>query len=160
MHAKASTMHATTMPPPNHAAPNRSDRYVDAFAGSDERTYTIFQHLVGLASITSSGIPLIGLVATLIMWQIKKSQSPFLDDHGREAMNFQISLLIYTIAGSIVIGILGVITLGIGLVLFPVGGVFLIVLQLVGAIRGAMAANRGEYYRYPMTIRMLGEGRG
>ncbi|MCA9307494.1 MAG: DUF4870 domain-containing protein [Phycisphaerales bacterium] len=130
------------------------DRFVDDRATADERTYTIFQHLVGMANMVS-GVPLIGLIATLIMWQVKKSQSPYLDDHGREAMNFQISLLIYTIAGSIVIAILGVITLGVGLLLFPLGGVFLIVIQLIGCIRGAMAANRGEYYRYPMTIRVL-----
>jgi len=143
---------------PAYAMPQSNtnpDRFVDDLATPDERTYTTFQHLVGLLSLTSSGIPLLGLIATLIMWQIKKSQSPYLEDHGREAMNFQISLVIYAVGGAIAVALFGVLTLGLGWLLFPVGGLFLIVLQLVGSIRGAMAANRGEYYRYPMTIRVL-----
>ncbi len=135
------------------------DRFVDDRATADERTYCTFTHLVGLLSLTSSGIPLIGLIATLIMWQVKKSQSPFLDDHGREAMNFQISLVLWVFVGLLGALIFAISTLFLGVMLLPfLGGaglLFLNVLQVVGSIRGAMAANRGEYYRYPMTIRVL-----
>lgn len=146
---------------PSYAMPEpatSAERFHDALATADERTYTTFQHLVGLANLVS-GVPLIGLIATLIMWQVKKAQSPFLDDHGREAMNFQISLLIYTVAGVLAAVIFTIVTLGFGAVLVVplgiLGTIFLIVLQLVGCIRGAMFANRGEYYRYPMCIRVL-----
>lgn len=143
---------------PNPAATPRADRYRDDLATPDERTYATFQNLVGLANI-ASGIPLIGLIATLIMWQIKKAQSPFLDDHGREAMNFQISLVIYSVGGIIAAVLFGIITIGIGFVLFPflaiLGTAALVIIQLIGCIRGAIAANRGEYYRYPMTIRVI-----
>lgn len=147
---------ATAMP--NPAAQPRADRYRDDLATPDERTYATFQNLVGLANL-ASGIPLIGLIATLIMWQIKKAQSPFLDDHGREAMNFQISLVIYSVGGIIAAVLFGIITIGIGFVFFPflavLGTAALVIIQLIGCIRGAIAANRGEYYRYPMTIRVI-----
>jgi uncharacterized Tic20 family protein len=79
------------------------------------------------------------------MWLIKKDTSPFLDDHGRESVNFQISLLIYMILG-------GVLTLcGVGFIIM----VAVPVLGLVGSIMAAVAANRGEYFRYPATIRLI-----
>lgn len=114
----------------------------DREADSSDRTYTTFVHLAGLLSLVDLGVTgAAGLVATLVMWLIKKDESPFIDDHGRDAMNFQISCLIYAVAGI-------VLTLGIATLL-------VIGLRLWGNIRGALAANRGEYYRYPMTIRFL-----
>ncbi len=118
----------------------QTGRYVDDTAGNDQRTYAVFNHLVGLASMLE--FLFAGLIGALIMWQIKSKDSDFLDDHGREAVNFQISLLLYTVA-----------SFG---ALLPV----VMVLRLVGCIRGAMAANRGEYYRYPMCIRFLTEREG
>lgn len=136
-----------------------SDCLVDSSAGDDERGHTRLQHLAGLLNLCSSGIPFLGLIVTLILWQMKKTQSPFLDDHGRDAMNFQITLLIYTVAGSIVIGMLGWIPLIEREEVFKLGAAFLIVLQLIGNIRGAKAGYRGEYYRYPMTFRLIPEPR-
>jgi uncharacterized Tic20 family protein len=94
-------------------------------------------------------VPLAGLIGSAIMWKVKSDASPYLDDHGRDAVNFQISLLVYNIMFLILI----VPTLG----LSALGPIFTLVLALVGCIRGAMASNRGEYYRYPMTIRFLKE---
>lgn len=83
-------------------------------------------------------LSLVAIIAPIIMWNIKKDESPFLDDHGREAINFQISLIIY----SILIIPAGILTCGIGFIFFPVP-IY------------AIAANRGEFYRYPMTMRFL-----
>jgi hypothetical protein len=107
-------------------------------------------HLVGLLALTSVPVPVAGLIGTAIMWKIKGDTSPYLDDHGRDAVNFQLSLLLY----SVVLAILIIPTLG----LSTVGHIGTAVLSLVGCIRGAKASNRGEYYRYPMTIRFLKEG--
>lgn len=130
---------------------NRSGgaRCVDAGADSGVRTYGTFTHLVGLLSLADQAV--LGLIGTLIMWLIKRNESNFLDDHGREAMNFQISLLIYWV----LFGVLCIVTLGIAAVLTPLMLLFSVVLRLVGCIRGAMAANRGEFYRYPMCIRLI-----
>jgi uncharacterized Tic20 family protein len=115
----------------------KTGRYVDETSREDQRTYAIFTHLIGLASLLD--LFLAGLIGTVVMWQIKARESDFLDDHGREAVNFQLSLLLYSIA-----------SFG---VLIPV----VFVLRLIGCIRGAIAASRGEYYRYPMCIRFITE---
>ncbi len=130
----------------------------DDMATEAERTYSTFQHLVGLTSMVD-GMGFLGLIGSIIMWRIKANESPFYDDHGRETVNFQISLLIYLFAGGIILGLFTLITFGVGIIiaapLAVIGGIFLIVIRLVGCIRGAIAANRGEYYRYPMCMRFL-----
>jgi len=120
---------------------------VDEFATESERTYGTFQHLIGLVSLLDHTI--LGLIGTIVMWRIKHKESPFLDDHGREAVNFQLSLLLYTFAGTIVVALL---TFGLGVLPFIAA---VAILRLVGCIRAAIAANRGEFYRYPMCIRFL-----
>lgn len=130
----------------------------DEQASEAERTYTTFQHLIGLVSALD-GMGFLGLIGAIIMWRIKAKESPFYDDHGREAVNFQISLLVYLLGGGIILGLFTAITLGIGIVitlpLIILGTIFLFVIRLIGCIRGAIAANRGEYYRYPMCLRFL-----
>lgn len=122
--------------------------YVDPHADSGERTYAAFNHYIGLLSLMDATV--LGLIGTLIMWVTKRKESPFLDDHGREAVNFQISLLLYAVVGTIIIAIISF-----GLLVVPwIGALF--ILRLIGCIRGGLAANRGEYYRYPCCIRFLG----
>ncbi|MBX3387921.1 MAG: DUF4870 domain-containing protein [Phycisphaeraceae bacterium] len=114
---------------------------------AEVRSYATFTHLVPL--IAHLGGPfIIPLVAAIIMWQIKKDESPFLDDHGRESTNFQLSMLIYAI---LVVPIAAIITCGLGAIL----AIPLLVLNIVGCILAAKAAHRGEYYRYPMSIRIV-----
>lgn len=132
-------------------------KVVDSAANSGERTYALFNHLVGLVSVASGGLPLGGLLGTLIMWRIRHKDSPFLDDHGRESVNFQLSLLTYAVGGAIALGILTAITFGVGGLLFLPGVIALFVLNLYGCVKGAIAANRGEFYRYPMNIRYIAD---
>ncbi len=116
------------------------ERVIDPDATPSERTYATFLHLTLLAfHIVFPVIP------ALVMWQIKKSESPFLDDHGKEAVNFQISLLIYGLGAALLM------VVGIGFLLLPV----VYVLGIVGMIMGAVAGNRGEYFRYPMCLRLI-----
>ena len=75
----------------------------------------------------------------LIVYLIKKDQSPFVADQAKEALNFQISVLI--------VAIISVVTC-VGPIVVVIGG-------LVYAIIAAMAANNGEYYRYPYTFRLI-----
>ena len=124
---------------------NAQGKAFDPDATPDERTFALMMHLTLLGHVLLWGI---AIAAPLIMWSIKKDESPFLDDHGREALNFQISLIIYTIF----IFPLGLLTCGIGFIVFPI---LLYVLGLIGMIQAAIAANRGEFYRYPMTIRFI-----
>ncbi len=134
---------AGTLGDTNDSGGGRGGRVVDPHATADERTYATFIHLTLL--LVHMGIPVIG---ALVMWLIKRHQSPFLDDHGKEAVNFQISLLIYAV---LVLPIAAILTCGVGAILI----IPIYILGIYGMITGAMAANRGEYYRYPMCLRLL-----
>jgi uncharacterized protein len=127
---------------------NAQGRAYDPDATSDERTYALFLHLSLLAHIVLTGF---AILIPIIMWNIKKHESPFLDDHGREAINFQISLFLWTIITGIIVIPLALLTCGVGAIILVVPTV----LGIVGMIQAAIAANRGEFYRYPMTFRFL-----
>lgn len=145
--AETARMHDPFRAPPRSPVGRAFDDQSDAA----ERTYALFTHLVGFASFASAGVPLLGLIGTLIMWRIKKDESPFLDDHGREATNFQLSLTVYYV----ICGAFTLITFGFGAILAVPVIAATLVLAVIGQIRGAMAANRGEFYRYPCCIRFL-----
>ena len=118
-------------------------RLNDPFAPSDHRTYCLIMHLT---TILFTALPGISLAAPLVMWQVRKHDSAFIDDHGREVVNFHISMLLYTLA-SVPLAFL----CGIGFAVW-VGA---IVLCVVGMSMGAAAAYRGEYFRYPMCVRLI-----
>jgi len=85
------------------------------------------------------------LLGPLILWLIKRDDSPELDAHGKEAVNFQISMLIYNVVAAIFCLIL-------------VGFAFLVVLWVLNTvfvIIAAIQASDGKFYRYPMTIRFI-----
>ncbi|MFG0275469.1 MAG: DUF4870 domain-containing protein [Phycisphaerales bacterium] len=117
---------------------------VDPHADSGERTYASFNHYIGLLSLVDQTA--LGLIGSIVMWAVKHKESPFLDDHGREAINFQLSLLLYLIVGTVV-------SFG-GLTVVLVPAFFII--RLIFCIKAGLAATRGEFYRYPITIRFLG----
>jgi len=123
-----------------HPDTNQSNqRIVDDAASSSERAYALMTHLAPLVGFAAlGGVPGVSVIAPLILWQIRKKDSPFLDDHGREAVNFQISLLIISIASC-------------GILWLPA-----IIFSVITNIMAAVAANKGEFYRYPCCIRLLG----
>jgi uncharacterized Tic20 family protein len=122
--------------------PGVGGRVVDPQVQEWERTYALFEHLSLLTFLVV--IPILPLLA---LWLIKRDQSHFIDDHGKEAINFQISLLLYKAAAVVVT----VLTCGVGFVLIPV--IFLF--GLIGMTMGAIAAHRSEYFRYPACIRFI-----
>ena len=111
-----------------------------AVAGSDERTWAMLCHLSTFASFI--GVPFGNILGPLIAWLIKKDEYPLVDDQGKEALNFQISVTIYSI-----VCVIFIITIPLLFVLF----IFDIVVTIIAALR----ANAGERYRYPMTIRFI-----
>lgn len=119
------------------------DRVADAGVTESERLYALFTHL-SLLVVHITGIP---VVPALILWLIRKDRSAFIDDHGREAVNFQISLTIYTLA----IIPLALLSCGVAAVLYiPV-----YILAIYGMIVASIAAHKGQFYRYPMCVRLL-----
>ncbi|WP_347552214.1 DUF4870 domain-containing protein [Pseudalkalibacillus hwajinpoensis] len=108
----------------------------------EARSWAMFVHLSALSGYF---IPLGNLIGPIIIWSIKKETDPFVDEQGKEALNFQLSITIY----AILIGILSLVL--IGLILIPV----LIVVHLVQIIIASVKSSEGNQYRYPWTIRFL-----
>lgn len=132
-------------------------RLLDPDADAAQRSYASLNQLVGLLTLVD-GLGLLAFIGTIIMWRVKADESPFLDDHGREATNAQISWFLLLMGGGVVFGLFVLVTIGIGVIALPfflLYVLFLLVLRVVTVIRAAIAAHRGEYYRYPMTIRFI-----
>ena len=85
------------------------------------------------------------VLAPLIVWLAKRDESPEIDAHGKEALNFQISMLIYNVVAAVFCLVL------IGFLLLPI----LWVLNAVFVIIASIQASDGKFYRYPMTIRFI-----
>ncbi len=78
---------------------------------------------------------------------MKKDTSPFVDDQGRESLNFQLNMLIYLVIATVV----ALVTCGIGAVLLVPVALYALIMPIIACIK----ANNGERYRYPLTCRML-----
>ncbi len=91
------------------------------------------------------GVPFGHVLGPLVVWLLKKDEYPFADDQGREALNFQLSVLVYTLAS------LFLICLCVGIALL----VFLQLFDLVMIVVAAVKASNGERFRYPLTLRFL-----
>lgn len=150
---------------PNNSSPteaeNRMEGYdVDRSSGQavatglteSQRSYASWCHfaptIAAVSVIFSSGITfIIPPLVALAMWQIKNTDSTFIDDQGKESLNFQISLILLSV---ICIPLIFVCGLGIPLLLFGIPA-----LAIIGGIMGGVAAAKGRYFRYPMTIRLI-----
>ncbi|MGB3541462.1 DUF4870 domain-containing protein [Rubrivirga sp.] len=118
---------------------------LDHYEPSDEECTTgMFAHLAGFAGLFFS-FALANVIGPAIIYYVKRDQSAFVEDQAREAINFQITTILAVIA----FVILSFVVVGIPLLLATV------LLSLILPIRGAMAAHRGERYRYPFSIRFL-----
>ncbi|NIR47356.1 DUF4870 domain-containing protein [candidate division KSB1 bacterium] len=104
--------------------------------------WAVFCHLGGLFGAM---IPPGNIILPLVIWLSQREKYPFVDDQGKEAINFQISLSIYFIASAILI------IIGIGLLLI----LGLAVFALIVTIMAALKASAGSKYRYPLTMRFL-----
>lgn len=108
----------------------------------DERMWGMLVHLSSLAGLV---IPFGTILGPLVIWLIKRDQSYFVDQQGKEALNFNISITIYYIASFILFLIfIGYIT---ALATF--------VVWVVCLITAAVNTNKGVPYRYPLTIRFI-----
>jgi uncharacterized Tic20 family protein len=107
------------------------------------RTWNVLCHATALAGFF---VPWAGhILGPLIVWLAKRNDSPEIDEHGKESLNFQISMLIYNvIAGVLCLVLIGFVILAI-----------LHILNLVLVIIASIQASEGKFYRYPLTIRLI-----
>ena len=116
-------------------------------ANPEARQWGMFAHLAALAGFI---IPLGHVIGPLVVWLTKKDQMPFVNDQGKESLNFQITVSI-AIIGAILIGVVTICIGGIGFFLVPAIGIA----GAVFAAIGAMEANKGVAYRYPVALRLI-----
>lgn len=117
----------------------------------DQQTWRVLAH--ASAFIQFIGVP--SVVGPLIVWLIRR-EDPVVEPHARDALNFQLSILIYFVAGIVVaflaaITIVGLVLTGLIIILLLI----LVVLELVFALLGTLAASRGERYVYPMSLELI-----
>ncbi len=125
-------------PPPSGGTPS-----------AEERQWGLFAHLSSLAGLFTGGIG--NIVGPLVIWLIKKDTLPFAADQAKEALNFNITLLIV----GLILVVVTIFTLGIGALVTVPLGILLGIAWLVLTIVAAMKANEGVAYRYPFTLRLV-----
>jgi len=111
-------------------------------ASDDERLWAMLCHLSTFAGLL---VPFAHIIAPLVIWLIQREKLPLVDDQGKEAVNFQISMTIYYIVTALSIFVM------IGCVLLPAALIFDLVVTIIAAVK----ANQGEAYRYPLCIRFI-----
>lgn len=112
------------------------DKPLVAAPSKDECNLAMLAHLLGIFT---------SFVGALIIWLVKKNDSPFIAQEGAEALNFQITIAL----GWVVAMMLSVIL--VGFLLYPV----LLLVNLIFCILAAVSASKGEPYRYPFTLRLV-----
>ena len=121
---------------------NDTGRTIDANL-RDARRWAMLCHLAALFGLLGN---LIGfLIGPLVVWLLKKDDAPFIDEHGKEAVNFQITMFLALFLGALLTLVL------VGIVILIAVVILMIVMPIVAAIK----ASNGEHYRYPLTIRFI-----
>lgn len=149
--AGASGSAAGGSPPPGGVTPEPDAGPLEI--PKEQRTWAMVAHLAGLAGVLPV-VPLVGcVIGPLVVWLLKKDEMPFVDDQGKEALNFQLTLLI----AHLVLG--GVVTLLWWTLIVPCIAVPIWIaiagVQLVLTIIAAIQANDGRRYRYPLALRLV-----
>jgi uncharacterized Tic20 family protein len=112
------------------------------------RMWAMLCHLGGLAGCF---LPwLAHLFTPLILWLLKRNDHPFIEEQGKESLNFQLSMTVYSIVGCIV---LAATIVGIMAIPFFLWGLY--VLNIFGVVIGAIQASGGKHFRYSLIIRFI-----
>ncbi|RST72982.1 DUF4870 domain-containing protein [Siminovitchia acidinfaciens] len=85
------------------------------------------------------------LIGPLLIWLLKKDESPFIDFHGKEYLNFIISYTVYSLVASILMVVL------VGFILLPIIGIMAFVFTIIAAVK----AYNGEIYHFPLVFRII-----
>ena len=108
----------------------------------DDKTMGMLCHLAAFAGLI---IPFGSLIGPLVVWQMKKDQSTYIDYHGKESLNFQITMAIAFFVSFILMFVVIGFFLVVGLAIF----------ELVVIIIAAIKANDGVQYQYPINFRFI-----
>lgn len=98
-----------------------------------------------IATLTHLGGILFSIFPALVVWILKKDSNNFVGEHAKEALNFQISIALWAFLSAILMWVL------IGFFLAGIVWLANIVLSIIAAVK----ASKGEFYRYPLTLRLI-----
>ncbi|MGB3598245.1 DUF4870 domain-containing protein [Pseudomonas neustonica] len=110
--------------------------------GQQARQWALIAHVAGFLGCV---IPFGNLIGPLIVWQLKKDEDPFIDDQGKEALNFQITVSLLMLLSFLLIVVV------VGLFLVWLVAIGALVLMIIAAIK----SNEGTAYRYPFCWRLI-----
>jgi uncharacterized protein len=134
----------------NEAVPPVSSIPPVATANASSRSWEVLCHLSGAAGLI--GVPFGNVLGPLIVWLLKRDESPAIDDHGKESLNFHLSWTLWAVIYCVTALIATFFIVGIFMwLLLPVGWLAMAILIVVGSVK----ASNGELYRYPLTVRFL-----
>ena len=142
-----------SVPPESVIPPTPSEPLVDA-PPADQRQWAMLAHLSALLGAILTGTFGHGwgcFIGPLIIWLVKKDTMPFVNDQGKEALNFNITVAI----ASLILLLLSIMKLGVGLIIAIPLWIILGIAWLVFTIIAAIKANEGVHYRYPFTLRLI-----
>lgn len=111
-------------------------------ANSDEKNLAVISHALAFCGLI---IPFGNILGPLILWLLKKDESPAVNYHAKEALNFQITVSLALVVCAILTFIL------IGFILMPIVGISALVITVIAVIK----ASQGEPYRYPFSLRLI-----
>ncbi|MEX2324750.1 MAG: DUF4870 domain-containing protein [Nitriliruptoraceae bacterium] len=124
---------------------------------AESRGWAMGAHLSALGiGLVSAAI--LGFVGPLVVWLLRREDDPYAEYHAKEALNFQLTVLLVIVLSAILAIpaiIIGVLTLGIGLILLAIVALVAAVLWFVLPIVATVKAGNSESYRYPFTIRFV-----
>ncbi|HHD78017.1 MAG TPA: DUF4870 domain-containing protein [Campylobacteraceae bacterium] len=110
-----------------------------------ERNWAMLMHFAQLLNML---FPFLGLIAVIVMWQLKKEESPFIDRHGKIILNWMFSYMLYALAGFLLVYV------GVGVLILVILKFAILILAIIWGIR----ANNGESAPYPLSITFLKPG--
>lgn len=127
------------------------DELIEYESNDNQNNLSVGCHLLGFLGFV---FPIVGnIVAPLVLWLVKRDGNPFVDEQGKEAVNFQISYsLWYVIGGALITALFWTLVVPI---VVGIAMAVLAILWVVTMIIAAVRASRGEGYRYPFTLRLL-----
>jgi uncharacterized Tic20 family protein len=106
-------------------------------ASSDDKIWIILCHLSLLLGV--------GFILPLVVFLVKRQDSPLTAEHAREALNFHISVILYAIVSALLVFVL------IGIPLLIAVGLGSVICAIIASIK----ASEGKFYRYPLTLRLV-----
>ncbi len=149
-----SSQEPTTGTPPPHPgqSPCQTPRssFTETCNGVPEKTWAIYIHLSALSGML---IPFGFIIGPIVLWMMRREKSLLIDAHGKEAINAQITGLIFTVViGSVAFMLTFIL---IGFLLIPVVIVVYLLYGVLFPILAGLKAEKGEFYQYPLTLRFV-----